>query len=331
MNFNALVVEKDEETGKTSSSVKTIDEKQLPEGDVLVSVEYSTVNYKDGLCLGSGAGLVKNYPHVPGIDFTGTVERSDSDQYRQGDKVILTGWRVGEIVWGGYAQKARVKSSQLVPLPKGLTTKSAMVIGTAGLSAMLAIIKLEENGLKPDQGSILITGASGGVGSVSTAILSNIGYEVAAVTGKKNSAEYLKKLGAKTIVDRNELNEVIKRPMESAIWSGCIDSVGGNTLSRLLGQLKSGSSVAVVGNAGGNNLTISTIPFMLRGINMLGIDSAMQPFENRIKAWNRIEKEFPGELFDSITKTISLSDLPRVGKEILNGETQGRIVVDVNI
>ena len=198
MIFNALVVEKDEETGKTSSSVKTIDEKQLPEGDILVNVEYSTVNYKDGLCLGSGAGLVKNYPHVPGIDFSGTVESSDSDEYRQGDKVILTGWRVGEVVWGGYAQKARVKSSQLVPLPKGLSTKSAMVMGTAGLSAMLAIIKLEENGLKPNQGSILITGASGGVGSVSTAILSNISYDVAAVTGKKNSAEYLKKLGAKT-------------------------------------------------------------------------------------------------------------------------------------
>ena len=331
MSFNAIVVDKDEETGKTSSSVKQIEENQLPEGDVLVDIEYSTVNYKDGLCLGSGAGLVKKYPHVPGIDFAGTVEHSENDKYKKGDRVVLTGWRVGEIVWGGYAQKARVLSSQLVPLPEGMSSKSAMSMGTAGLSAMLSIMKLEGLGMQKNQGDILITGASGGVGSVSTAILSNIGYDVAAVTGKKSSFEYLKALGAKSIVDRNDLNEVIKRPMESAKWAGCIDSVGGDTLSRLLGQLKYGASVAVVGNAGGNNISSSTIPFMLRGINMIGIDSAMQPFENRVKAWDRLNNEFPKNLFNKITKVVSLSQLPEVGKQILNGEIKGRVIVDVNL
>ena len=252
-------------------------------------------------------------------------------KYKKGDRVVLTGWRVGEIVWGGYAQKARVLSSQLVPLPEGMSSKSAMSMGTAGLSAMLSIMKLEGLGMQKNQGDILITGASGGVGSVSTAILSNIGYDVAAVTGKKSSFEYLKALGAKSIVDRNDLNEVIKRPMESAKWAGCIDSVGGDTLSRLLGQLKYGASVAVVGNAGGNNISSSTIPFMLRGINMIGIDSAMQPFENRVKAWDRLNNEFPKNLFNKITKVVSLSQLPEVGKQILNGEIKGRVIVDVNL
>ena len=331
MEFNALVVEKDEETNVTSSEVKKISLSDLPEGDVLVNVEYSNVNYKDGLCIGPGAGLVKTYPHVPGIDFAGTVETSQDDNYQKGDQVILTGWRVGEVVWGGYSQKARVKSSQLVKMPKNMTTKEAMTMGTAGFSAMLAIIRLEEMGLSKENGEVLVTGATGGVGSVATVVLSNLGYEVVTVSGKSSSSEYLKSLGSKRIIDRSELNELIKRPLESASWAGCIDTVGGNTLSRLIGQLKYGASVAVVGNAGGNNLSASAIPFMLRGINMLGIDSAMQPYENRVKIWERLNKDFPKSFFESITEVISLSDLPRVGKEILDGKIKGRLVVDVNL
>ena len=331
MEFNALVVEKDEETNVTSSEVKKISLSDLPEGDVLVNVEYSNVNYKDGLCIGPGAGLVKTYPHVPGIDFAGTVETSQNDNYQKGDQVILTGWCVGEIVWGGYSQKARVKSSQLVKMPKNMTTKEAMTMGTAGFSAMLAIIRLEEMGLSKENGEVLVTGATGGVGSVATIVLSNLGYEVVTVSGKSSSSEYLKSLGSKRIIDRSELNELIKRPLESASWAGCIDTVGGNTLSRLIGQLKYGASVAVVGNAGGNNLSASAIPFMLRGVNMLGIDSAMQPYENRVKIWERLNKDFPKSFFESITEVISLSDLPRVGKEILDGKIKGRLVVDVNL
>ena len=312
MEFNALVVEKDEETNVTSSEVKKISLSDLPEGDVLVNVEYSNVNYKDGLCIGPGAGLVKTYPHVPGIDFAGTVETSQDDNYQKGDQVILTGWRVGEVVWGGYSQKARVKSSQLVKMPKNMTTKEAMTMGTAGFSAMLAIIRLEEMGLSKENGEVLVTGATGGVGSVATVVLSNLGYEVVTVSGKSSSSEYLKSLGSKRIIDRSELNELIKRPLESASWAGCIDTVGGNTLSRLIGQLKYGASVAVVGNAGGNNLSASAIPFMLRGINMLGIDSAMQPYENRVKIWERLNKDFPKSFFESITEVISLSDLSKV-------------------
>ena len=197
MEFNALVVDKDEEKNITSSQVKKIDVSQLPEGDVLVNVEFSNVNYKDGLCIGPGAGLVKTYPHVPGIDFAGQVESSQSDLYKKGDKVILTGWRVGEVVWGGYSQKARVKSSQLVKMPQGMTSKEAMSMGTAGFSAMLAIMRLEELGMKKENGEVLVTGATGGVGSVAVVILSNLGYEVAAVTGKKSSKDYLLSLGAK--------------------------------------------------------------------------------------------------------------------------------------
>ena len=331
MEFNALVVDKDEENNITSSEVKKVSLSELPEGDVLVNVEYSNVNYKDGLCIGSGAGLVKTYPHVPGIDFAGTVENSENENFQKGDRVILTGWRVGEVVWGGYAQKARVKASQLVKMPEGMSSKQAMTLGTAGFSAMLSIIRLEEFGMTKENGEVLVTGATGGVGSVSTIILSNLGYEVVSVSGKSSSGDYLKSLGAKRIIDRSELNEVIKRPMESAAWAGCIDTVGGDTLSRLLGQLKYGASVAVVGNAGGNNLSASAIPFMLRGINMLGIDSAMQPFEKRVQVWDRLNKDFPKSFFDSITKVISLSDLPRVGKEILSGNIKGRLVVDVNL
>ena len=327
--FNALVVNKDED-GKTSSGVSRVTLEDLPDGEVVVAVEYSTVNWKDGLCLGAGGGLVRNYPHVPGVDFSGTVESSDDPRYNQGDKVILTGWRVGEAYWGGYAQKARVKADWLVPLPAGITTKQAMAVGTAGFSAMLAIQALEDHGLKQEHGPVLVTGAAGGVGSVATAILANIGYEVAAVTGRPEASNYLKDLGASQIVERGEINEAIKRPLEAATWAGCVDAVGGEMLARLLGQLKYGASVAVVGNASGTAIPANVIPFLLRGVNMLGIDSAMQPYENRVRAWNRITTDLPMEKLDGMINDAVLADLPRLGKEIQGGQIKGRVVVDVN-
>ena len=327
--FNALVVNKDED-GKTSSGVSRVTLEDLPDGEVVVAVEYSTVNWKDGLCLGAGGGLVRNYPHVPGVDFSGTVESSDDPRYNQGDKVILTGWRVGEAYWGGYAQKARVKADWLVPLPAGITTKQAMAVGTAGFSAMLAIQALEDHGLKQEHGPVLVTGAAGGVGSVATAILANIGYEVAAVTGRPEASNYLKDLGASQIVERGEINEAIKRPLEAATWAGCVDAVGGEMLARLLGQLKYGASVAVVGNASGTAIPANVIPFLLRGVNMLGIDSAMQPYENRVRAWNRITTDLPMEKLDGMINDAVLADLPRLGKEIQRGQIKGRVVVDVN-
>lgn len=328
MVFKALVVEKNEE-GKTSAAIKTISEVDLPEGNVTVAVEYSTVNYKDGLCIGPGGGLVRNYPHVPGIDFAGTVESSSDDRYAPGDKVVLTGWRVGEAYWGGYSQKARVNADWLVHLPDGLSTKQAMAVGTAGFTSMLSIIALENHGLKPSNGPVLITGAAGGVGSVATAILANLGYEVAGVTGRPETTSYLKSLGATQIVPREEINEVIKKPLEKEMWAGCIDAVGGEMLARLLGQMKYGGSVASVGLAGGAALPATVIPFLLRGVNILGIDSVTQPYEKRVEAWQRVAKDLPMEKLEGMIVPATLSDLPQLGKDILKGQIKGRVVVDV--
>ena len=330
MKFNALVVEKNEEDGKTSSSVQELEISQLPDEEVLVNVEYSSLNWKDGLCLGSGAGLVKTYPHIPGIDFSGTVEESRDDRYSKGDKVILTGWRVGEVSWGGYSQKARVKASQLVPLPKEISTKMAMSIGTAGFSAMLSVIKLEHLGMVKDKGNILVSGASGGVGSISCAILSNLGFSVSAISGKSRIDEFFKKIGVKSIISRNEFEQPIVKALESSLWAGCIDTVGGDILGRILLQLKSGCSVAVVGNAGGAKFPASTIPFMLRGINNVGIDSAMCPYDDRIMVWKRIVNDLPLKIIESITNVYSLNDLSSLGEEILAGKITGRVVIDVN-
>ena len=327
--FNALVVNKGEDE-KTSAAVEKVSIDQLPEGNVTVEVEYSTVNYKDGLCIGPGGGLVRNYPHVPGIDFSGTVEASDDDRYSPGDKVVLTGWRVGEVQWGGYSQKARVNADWLVPLPKLISSKQAMAIGTAGLTAMLAIIALEQHGLQKSNGSILVTGGSGGVGSVAIAVLSKLGYEVATVTGRPESADYLKSLGASIIVPREELNEAIKRPLEKQVWSGCVDTVGGEMLARVFGQMFYGSSVAAVGNAGGARLPASVMPFILRGVNLLGIDSVMQPYQNRLKAWERLALDLPMDKLEAMITPATLSDLPRLGADILKGQVRGRVVVDVN-
>ncbi len=324
--FKALLIEKDD-AGNTSASIQEISEDRLPDGDVTVAVEYSTLNYKDGLCIGPGGGLVRNYPHVPGIVFAGTVECSDNDRYKPGDKVVLTGWRVGENRWGGYAEKARVKADMLVPLPEGLTSRQAMAVGTAGITAMLAVMALEDHGIK--DGPVLVTGAAGGVGSVATAILANLGYEVAAVTGRPATADYLKSLGATQIVAREEINETTKRPLEAETWAGCVDAVGGDMLARVLGQMKYGASVAAVGLAGGAGLPTTVIPFLLRGVNLLGIDSVMQPYEQRLRAWMRIAKDLPMDKLEAIIKPATLADLPELGAGILKGGIKGRVVVDV--
>ena len=328
--FNAVLIQKDED-GTVSTGIKALSEEQLPEGDVTVAVEYSTVNYKDGLCFtANGGGLVRNYPHVPGIDFAGTVESSQDPRYSAGDKVVLTGWRVGEAHWGGFSQKARVKADWLVPLPDGGTPRQAMGVGTAGIAAMFGILALEDHGLTPEKGTVLVTGAAGGVGSIAVAILSNLGYNIAGVTGRPESEPYLKSLGVNEIIPRDEVNEAIKRPMESARWAGIVDAVGGEMLARVLGQLAYGGSAAAIGNAGGAKLPASVIPFLLRGINLLGIDSVMQPYENRLRAWQRISKDLPMDKLEAMISPAVLADMPQLGAQILKGQVQGRVVVDVN-
>ncbi|WP_116132607.1 MDR family oxidoreductase [Tropicimonas sp. IMCC34043] len=327
--MRALVVEKSAD-GTTRAAVEDIDEGRLPVAAVTVRIEYSTLNYKDGLCIGPGAGLVKSYPHVPGVDFAGIVEASEDSRYQPGDAVVLTGWRVGEIHWGGYAQKARVDADWLVPLPEGLTTREAMAVGTAGLTAMLAIMALEDHGLTPDQGEVLVTGATGGVGSVATAILSNLDYEVAAVTGRPEQASYLGNLGAGKLITRDELAETTPKPLERETWAGCIDAVGGAMLARVLGQMKQNSSVAAVGLAGGAELPAKITPFILRGVNLLGINSVTQPFEKRQRAWARIARDLPKDRLEGMIVPATLQDLPRLGAEILKGKVRGRVVVDVN-
>jgi len=325
--FKALVLSKNDDV--VSANIEEMDVAQLPEGDVLVSVEYSTLNYKDGLVLGGLGGLTREFPHVGGIDFAGTVEESAHADFKPGDKVVLTGWRVGEVHWGGYAQKARVKAEWLVPLPKGLSPRQAMSVGTAGFTAMLGVMALEGQGLTPGNGEVLVTGAAGGVGSVAAAILSNLGYEVAGSTGRADTHDYLRDMGVSSIIDRSELSESNKRPLEKERWAGCIDAVGGTTLARVLAQMKYGGSAAAIGLAGGNKLEHTVIPFLLRGVNLLGIDSVMCPKERRIEAWCRIAKDLPLEKLENMVSEAKLEDLPELGKQILEGQVRGRVVIDV--
>jgi acrylyl-CoA reductase (NADPH) len=326
--FKALVV--DTNGGTVSSSLQIINEASLPAGDVRVAVEYSTVNYKDGLVVTGQGGLVKRYPHVPGVDFAGSVIESAHPAYKPGDKVVLTGWRVGEVQWGGYSQKASVNGDWLVPLPVGLTTRQAMAVGTAGLTAMLAVMSLESHGLAPSAGEVLITGAAGGVGSIAIAILAKLGFQVVASTGRMQAKDYLESLGAASVIDRSSFAETAKRPLEGERWAGCIDSVGGNTLVRVLAQTRYGQSVAAVGLAGGNKLDHTVIPFILRGVNLLGIDSVMCPIPRRLQAWGRVQKDLPLDKLDAITEVAALADVPRIAAQILQGQIRGRVVIDVN-
>jgi acrylyl-CoA reductase (NADPH) len=326
--FNALVA--DNEGGAVRTTLRELDEASLPPGNVTVAVDYSTINYKDGLVATGAGGLVKQYPHIPGIDFAGSVLESAHPAYKPGDKVILTGWRVGETRWGGLAQKARVNGDWLVPLPAGLTTRQAMAIGTAGFTAMLAVMALEQHGLAPESGEVLVTGAAGGVGSIATAILARRAVQVVASTGRAETHDYLRDLGAHTIVDRSLFAEPAKRPLEAERWAGCIDAVGGNTLARVLAQMKYRCSVAAVGLAGGSKLDHTVIPFLLRGVNLLGIDSVMCPAAPRIAAWNRLRTDLPLERLEAMTVEATLADVPKIATDILAGRIRGRVVIDVN-
>ncbi len=315
--------------GKVSPKFETLDESRLPEGEVTVAVEYSTLNYKDGMVLSGIGRLVRNYPHVPGIDFAGTVSHSNSPKFKAGDKVVLTGWRVGEMHWGGYAERARVKADWLVALPAGLTMRQAMAVGTAGFTAMLAVIALEKHGLKPGAGEVLVTGAAGGVGSTAVALLAKLGHQVVASTGRPEQGDYLKALGAAELLDRATLSEKPSRPLDRERWAGAVDTVGGNTLATLLTQLKYMGSAAACGLAGGSDLPASVIPFLLRGVNLLGIDSVMCPHEPRVEAWKRLARDLPLDKLESIIDEVSFDALPGLAKKILSGGVRGRTVVKI--
>lgn len=326
--FKALLLE--EKDGKVASRVTDLSEDSLPAGEVTVAVEYSTLNYKDGLILGGLGRLVRNYPHVPGVDFAGSVIESTHAAWKPGDMVILTGFRVGETQWGGYGQKARVKGDWLVALPKGMTTRQAMAIGTAGFTSMLSVMALEEHGITPARGEVLVTGAAGGLGSVAVSILAKLGYKVAASTGRAETHDYLKALGAGTIVERAAIEKPPAKPLESERWAACIDAVGGGTLANVLASMRYHGVVASCGLAGGTKLETTVLPFLLRGVSLLGIDSVMCPKDRREKAWTRLARDLPMDHLERMIAPAGLKDLPRLGAEILAGKVRGRVVVDVN-
>jgi acrylyl-CoA reductase (NADPH) len=325
--FRALVLH--EEGGKVVPRIEAVDEALLPSGEVTVAVECSTLNYKDGMILQGIGRLVRIYPHIPGIDFAGTVQHSESPEFAPGDPVILTGWRVGETQWGGYAEKARVRASCLVRRPDGLTARQTMAIGTAGLTAMLAVMALERHALGPGSGDVLVTGAAGGVGSVAVSLLSRLGYRVIASTGRPALRDYLTELGAADLIDRASLAAKPTRPLDSERWAGAVDAVGGATLATILTQLNYRASVAACGLAGGSDLPTTVIPFLLRGVNLLGIDSVMCPRDERTEAWRRLARDLPLDRLERMTQIVSLSALPDLAPKILKGEVRGRIVVDV--
>ncbi|HIJ62539.1 MAG TPA: oxidoreductase [Rhodospirillaceae bacterium] len=327
--FSALLLE--EKDGKVTAAVQSLSADRLPAGDVTVRVAASTLNYKDGMILKGLGRLVRAYPHVPGIDFAGVVEHSDCAEFKPGDQVVLTGWRVGEVHWGGYSQKARVKGDWLVKLPAGLTAERAMAIGTAGFTAMLAVQSLEAHGLTPDRaGEVLVTGAAGGVGSVAVAVLAHLGYRVAASTGRPAEHDYLRGLGAAEIVERGELAQAPGRPLLAERWAGCVDAVGGTTLASVLAGMRYGGAVAACGLAGGAELATTVVPFLLRGVNLLGIDSVMCPKPARLTAWARLARDLPMDKLDAMTTRVALKDLPPYADRILAGQVRGRLVVDVN-
>lgn len=327
MSFRALVTDKDAE-GKVSSTVQLLEDDRLPEGDVTVDVDWAGLNYKDGLCVTGAGGLVRNYPHVAGVDFVGTVRDSADARYRPGDQVVLTGWRVGEAHWGGFAERARVKADWLVPLPDGMSSRDAMVMGTAGLTAMLCVMRLEAAGVTPEGGEVLVTGAAGGVGSIAVSLLAGLGFEVVALSGRPEHADVLKALGARSVIARDAFLAEPDKVLETARWAGAVDSVGGQVLGKLLKQIKYGGAVAAIGNAGGIGLDTNVLPFILRGVSLLGVDSVMQPYAQRIAAWSRIVGEFNRAAYSEMLTEVNLDQLPAAAEQILAGQVKGRILVN---
>jgi len=328
MTLSALVLNQGTDR-KVSGAVETLEDDRLPAGDVTVAVDYSTLNYKDGLILTTGGGLVRTWPHVGGIDLAGTVESSDTSAFRPGDRVVLNGWRVGELHWGGYATKARVKGDWLVKLPPSISTRRAMAIGTAGYTSMLCVLALEKHGVLPATGEVLVTGAAGGVGSIAVAILARLGYTVVAATGRPEEGDYLKSLGAATVVPRKELADAPDRPLLTERFAGIVDTVSGVMLAKALAQLKYGGAAAVCGLAGGAAFPGSILPFILRGVTMYGIDSVMLPKAPREEAWRRLATDLPLDKLDATVSEAGLSDLMSLAPRILKGEIRGRVVIDV--
>ena len=326
--FKALLLTKTE-SGAPHCAVTELDDAQLPAGEVLVQVSHSTLNYKDGLAITGKAPVVRTWPMVPGIDFAGTVLESSDARYRVGDGVVLNGWGVGEAHWGGLAQKARVKADWLVPLPAGMAPSQAMAIGTAGYTAMLCVMALQQNGVATDHGPVLVTGANGGVGSIAIALLSRLGFTVHAATGRPHEADHLKALGASEVIDRSTLNAPGK-PLQKERWAAAIDSVGSHTLVNVCAGIKYGGVVAACGLAQGMDFPGTVAPFILRGVTLAGVDSVMAPYVRRAKAWERLARELPAEALAANTETIALADAPAVAARLLAGQVRGRVVVDVN-
>jgi acrylyl-CoA reductase (NADPH) len=325
--FSAILIEKDDKAQKVG--LTSLEEAQLPDGDVSVDVEYSTLNFKDGLAITGKSPVVRKFPMVPGIDLAGVVTDSSHADWQKGDRVVLNGWGVGETHWGGYAQRARLSGDWLVPLPSNFITKQAMSIGTAGYTASLCVDALLDHGVRPDQGDVLVTGATGGVGSVAIALLVKAGFTVAAATGKSSEAEYLQQLGAATVLDRAELTESGK-PLQKERWAGVVDAVGSHTLANACAQTRYGGAVAACGLAQGMDFPASVAPFILRGVTLLGIDSVMAPKQRRMAAWKRLSDELDASVLDSIAEEIPLADVIDAAGQLMDGKVRGRIVVDVN-
>lgn len=326
MSFSALVIR--QSTGGVASVVEQVDDAALPDGDVLVSVEWAGLNYKDALVLSGQGNLVRNYPHVGGIDFAGRVVESRDGRYHPGQAVVLTGWRVGETRWGGYAQRARVDAGMLVPLPKRFSARSAMMLGTAGLAAMLAVNRVQAEGVKPGDGEVLVTGAGGGVGTIAVMLLARLGYHVAALTGRAELGDQLNRLGASRIVARADLLAPTGKVLDKELWAGCIDTVGGPLLGEVLKKIRYGGVVAAVGLAGGAQWDASVAPFILRGVSLCGIDTVMQPFAVRQAAWDRLTTLFVPAAYEAHVREASLADLPALASELLAGRIAGRVLVN---
>ncbi len=325
--FKAILISRGEDKKQTVEIVDMTDDDLMP-GDVVVSVEATTVNYKDGLAITGKGPVVRHWPMIPGIDFAGTVIRSDNPDWKKDDKVVLNGWGVGETHYGAYAGHARVKGDWLVPLPYGLSPLEAMSVGTAGYTAMLSIMALERHGVTPDRGPVLVTGANGGVGSVAVAVLSKLGYHVVASTGRTSESGFLKELGAAEIIERSELSEPGK-PLGKERWVGAIDSVGSHTLANVLAQTAYGGAVAACGLAQGMDLPVTVAPFILRGVSLLGIDSVMAPKEVRLEAWRRIGRDLDMGKLKTLSTTIGFGDIIGAARDILEGRIRGRVVVDM--
>jgi len=326
--FEALLLTKADD-GTTQAAVTSIDEAQLPEGEVLIDVAYSTVNYKDALAITGTSPVVRKFPMVPGIDLAGTVAESSDARFRPGDAVVLNGWGVGETHWGGLARKARVRADWLVPIPRGLDARQAMAIGTAGYTAMLCVMALQNHGVTPATGPVLVTGANGGVGSIAIALLAKLGFEVHASTGRPQEAAHLQRLGAKEIIDRATLSEPGK-PLQKERWAAAVDSVGSHTLANVCASLKYGGTVAACGLAQGMDFPASVAPFILRGVTLAGIDSVHAPQTRRLAAWQLLAMELPRDLLDANTETIGLGAVAGLAPKLLAGQVRGRVLVDLS-